>query len=188
MTKVLVCGLGGIGSYFIQHIDRLIDSKQINDYSFTCFDDDVVENKNILYQNFEPGDIGMLKTTALQFKFLNINYKTKRVDFNDLIQYNLIILCADNNLIRRQTYDAFITNKIPFIDARANGKTVGIFSSATNNYLSTIDTSSTSQSCQNPFQIEKKQIEFGNVIIAAILTQIVLNFTRTIVLYTPNHL
>lgn len=177
--RVLVCGCGGIGSYFAQHVDRLIDTHQIKDVTFTFFDDDKVEKKNILYQNFLPKHIGCLKTKALEFEYLNIAFEAKRIGIAQLINHDLIVLCADNNLIRRDAYSAFKKQNIPFIDARANGKMVGIFSSDTPDYLDTIDSSSEGQSCQNPFQIAKEEIEYGNVIIAAILAQCILTYVRT---------
>jgi molybdopterin/thiamine biosynthesis adenylyltransferase len=177
--KVAVIGCGGIGSYFAEHINRLIDTQQIKDFSFTFFDDDKVEKKNILYQNFLPKHIGSFKTDALEFECLNLNFEKKRISRDNLRGYDLVILCADNNLIRREAYEAYTLWKVPFIDARANGKTVGIFSSMTPNYLNTIDSSSESQSCQNPFQIAKQEIEFGNVIISAVLAQNVLTYVRT---------
>ena len=177
--KVAVIGCGGIGSYFAEHIDRLIDLKQIEGYNFTFFDDDIVEKKNILYQNFKPRDINDKKTSALEFRFLNINFDPRRVSNKDLLMYDLVILCADNNLIRREVYALYDSKQIPFIDSRANGRTIGLFSSNTVDYLNTIDSSSNSTSCQNPFQIEKEQIEFGNVVIAAALAQSVLTYIRT---------
>lgn len=177
--NITICGCGGIGSYLAQHVDRLLELKQINKTSkYTFFDDDIVEHKNILYQNFEESDINDKKTTALSFKFFNISFKTKRLTYEDLTASNLIVLCADNNIIRREAYNNWKTNGIPFIDARANGRAIGIFSSDTNDYLNTIDNSSESSSCQNPFQLINKEIEYGNVIIAAYLAQCLLNFER----------
>lgn len=176
--KVAVIGCGGIGSYFAEHVDRLIDLKQITGTDFIFFDDDEVEKKNIMYQNFEPGDIGSKKTAALEFRFLNLGFKDQRATLKDLLGFDLIILCADNNIIRREAFKALEKCGTPFIDARANGKTIGIFSSDTPDYLSTIDNSTESQSCQNPFQIAKEEIEFGNVVIAAVLAQTLLTYIR----------
>jgi len=177
--KCACIGCGGIGSFFAQHINRLIDCKQISGVNFVFYDDDKVEKKNILYQNFLPKNIGSLKTEALEFEYLNIAFEAKRIALTNLKGFDLIVLCADNNLIRRETYEAHRRWGIPFIDARANGRTVGIFSSDTVDYLNTIDSSTESQSCQNPFQIAKEEIELGNVIIAAVLAQTVLSYTRT---------
>lgn len=180
--NICVVGCGGIGSYFAEHIDRLIELEQLNydDCKFTFFDDDKVEKKNMLYQNFGPEDIDSPKIEALRMRYFNINFKNKRVDFNDInSKFDLIILCADNNKIRREAYKLWKENDTPFIDSRANGKAIGIFSSDTDNYLNTIDDSDESFSCQNPFQIEKKQIEYGNVVIAAVLAQTMLGYYRT---------
>ena len=176
--KACVVGCGGIGSYFAEHIDRLIEIKQIKNWSFHFHDDDIVEKKNILYQNFDPADIDSQKTEALSMRFFNLNFVNKRLTQKDLKPYDLCILCADNNLIRREAYTAWVEWKIPFIDSRANGKTIGIFSSDTDNYKKTIDSSSKGTSCQNPFQIEKQEIEFGNVVIAAALAQCTLEYIR----------
>lgn len=177
--NVCVVGCGGIGSYFAQHIDRLIKLKQIKDMNFTFFDDDIVEFKNMLYQNFETCDIDSNKTEALEMKYFNISFKNKRVNREDLSKYDLVILCADNNIIRHDAWNNWTNNNIPFIDSRANGKTVGIFSSNTSNYTDTLSNSNESTSCQNPFQIEKKEIEYGNVVIASVLAQGVLTYGRT---------
>lgn len=176
--NVLICGCGGIGSYLAQHLDHLIDIKQIKNMSFTFYDDDIVELKNILYQNFESKDIDSDKITALSYKYFNINFEKKRLDINDLADTDLIILCADNNKIRREAYDNWKINKIPFIDSRANGRAIGIYSSDTLNYENTLSKDNKPSSCQNPFQIARKEIEYGNVVIASILAQIILNYSR----------
>jgi molybdopterin/thiamine biosynthesis adenylyltransferase len=179
MDKVCVIGCGGIGSFLAQHLDKLIELKQITNKKFNFFDDDIVELKNILYQNFETSDIDSQKTEALSFKFPNLNFSNKRLKFHDLASFNMIILCADNNVIRNEAHEAYKKLGIPFIDARANGKAIGIFSSDTENYLDTIDDSTGSTSCQNPFQIQKKEIEYGNVIVASMLAQCILSHDRT---------
>lgn len=176
--KIAVIGCGGIGSYLASHLDRLIELKQITGHEFTFFDDDKVEKKNILYQNFEPRDIDSLKTEALEMRYLNVEFKAKRCELDDLKGYGLVILCADNNKIRREAHENWILRRTPFIDSRANGKVIGIFSSETPNYLNTIDKSSEGRSCQNPFQIAKQEIEYGNVIVAAALAQCILEYTR----------
>lgn len=176
--KVGVIGCGGIGSYFAQHIDKLLELKQLPSFKFTFFDDDKVETKNILYQNFEPKDIDSTKVEALELRYLNISFVEKRCSLEDLSKFDLVVLCADNNVIRKAAYENFIQNGIPFIDARANGKVIGIYSSDTVDYMKTIDDSTQAQSCQNPFQIAREEIEYGNVIVAAALAQCIINYAR----------
>lgn len=179
MISCKVIGCGGIGSYLAYHLDKLIELNQIKDMKFKFYDDDVVELKNILYQNFKSSDIDSLKTKALSMRYFNIDFCNKRLDHTDLEDCDLAILCADNNIIRRHAWNTWERHKIPFIDSRANGRAVGIFSSNTPKYLSTISNDTKPSSCQNPFQLAKKEIEYGNVVIASILAQVVLNYSRT---------
>lgn len=175
--KILGIGCGGIGSYICQHLDRLIDLEQISG-KFKFFDDDIVELKNILYQNFRTSDIDSKKTEALSLRYVNLSFYPKRVTKDQMNDYDLILLCVDNNSTRQEAFEVFQEKGTPFIDARANGKVFGLFSSETLNYLATLGTSKESSSCQNPFQIAKKQIEYGNVIVAALMAQAVLNYMR----------
>ena len=175
---VKVIGCGGIGSFLAYHIDNLIEIKQINDMKFTFFDDDQVELKNILYQNFKAKDIDSLKTEALGLRYFNVDFETKRLDLDDLKSADLIVLCADNNTIRKQAWENWLKNKKPFIDSRANGRAIGIFSSDTKDYEKTLSDDMKPSSCQNPFQLAKKEIEYGNVVIASILAQAILTYSR----------
>jgi len=177
--KVLIIGAGGIGSYFVATIDNLIDNNQFDEnWKFTCVDDDEVELKNIRYQNFKPGQIGDKKVNALEDRYINLEYDIKRVTYDNLKTYNLIVICADNNIIRKEAWKAWINDKIPFIDSRSNGRAIGIYSSNTEDYLSTISDSDESFSCQFPYQLAKNEIELGNRIVAQILAQTVLNYSR----------
>jgi len=180
--KIAVIGCGGIGSFLAGHINKLIEAHQLAD-EFTFFDDDIVETKNILYQNFESGDVDDNKTEALSFKYPMIShFKNKRIEtVQELKDFALIVLCADNNKIRRLTYDAVTKSygTSAFIDVRSNGKTCGVFSSETENYLSTISDDDSSHSCQYPYQLAKKEIEMGNVIVASIGAAAILQFSRT---------
>lgn len=176
--KIAVIGGGGIGSYFAMYINKLVETDQLLRHDFTFFDDDVVEQKNVLYQNFDMVDVNQYKTEALAIRYLALNYKRKRITDADLHGFNLVILCADNNKIRREAFKVWTENKIPFIDARSNGSACGIYSSDTENYLDTIDNSDDSYSCQYKYQLDKKEVELGNVIISGILAQCVLNYAR----------
>jgi len=177
--KILIIGAGGIGSYLISTIDNLIDNDQFpKNWKFNVVDDDKVELKNIRYQNFEVSDIGSKKVDAMEERYLNLDYEDIRVSLNDLVSYDLIVICADNNIIRKQAYRNWKYDNVPFIDARSNGRAVGLYSSETKEYLSTISDSDESFSCQFPYQLEKNEIELGNRIIAEVLAQALLNYHR----------
>lgn len=177
--RVLVIGAGGIGSFFVATMDNLIDNNQFNDdWEFTVVDDDVVELKNIRYQNFEPSHIDETKVEALEDRYLNLEYEVARVGLDDLAEYDLVIICADNNVIRKHAWKNWTDNGIPFIDSRSNGRGVGLYTNNTENYTDTLADTDESFSCQFPYQLEKNEIELGNRIIAQILAQAVLNYAR----------
>ena len=53
--KIMIIGAGGIGSFLIPLLDKT------GLYNITVFDPDVVEVKNITYQNFTESDVEKLK-------------------------------------------------------------------------------------------------------------------------------
>lgn len=178
--KIKIIGCGGIGSYLAHHIDKLIELEQLDKSDkYIFYDDDTVEFKNMLYQNFDTSDVDSNKTDALALKYYNITFETQRLDQKDLEEADLVVLCADNNKIRKEAWKAYEEKGIKFIDSRANGRAIGIFSSDTDNYLNTISDDEKPSSCQNPFQLAKKEIEYGNVVVAAALAQTLLNYKRT---------
>ena len=187
--NTLIIGAGGIGSYFAATLDNLIQNDQFgDDWDFTMVDDDTVELKNIKYQNFVSSDIEEYKVDALEERFLEIEYDIKRVDGDDLNTFDLIIICADNNLIRKAVYKNFADYNIPFIDSRSNGRAIGIYSSDTADYLGTLSDSDENFSCQFPYQLAKNEVELGNRIVADILAQKLLTYKRTNNLPTDSNL
>ena len=61
--EVLIIGCGGIGSYLIPLLDKT------GLYKLTVFDPDIVELKNITYQNFEENEIGENKAKTLRDRY-----------------------------------------------------------------------------------------------------------------------
>ena len=59
--KIMIIGTGGIGSFLIP----LLDKTKL--YRITAFDPDIVEVKNLTYQNFEMREIEEKKVKALLF-------------------------------------------------------------------------------------------------------------------------
>ena len=57
--KILIIGAGGIGSFLIPLLDKT------GLYRITVFDPDIVEKKNISYQNFEIKDIDEKKIDVM---------------------------------------------------------------------------------------------------------------------------
>lgn len=190
MKKVLVVGVGGIGSRFMYEIVKLIEAGQIpNDYIFTMVDDDIVDKKVILYQNFTVEDIGKHKAQALKTrwsKYLQV-YKAevKRVEnLQDYLDagYDFIICCVDGSSFRRSMFELWDTAKFKFIDMRAEGTAVALFTSHENNttesLVNTVKTDKEDMSCQMQYELEQGIIQQGNKIIATIGSQVFLQMIR----------
>lgn len=180
--NIFVAGAGGIGSYTVQFLNKLVEHNQLTKVdNIFCYDFDKVEKKNIPYQNFDTGDINSYKTDALMWRYFKIKYITKAFDpYKEKInQDDLIVLAVDNNVVRKQVFEYCITNGIKFIDGRCSGGVIGLFSSDSKDYLSTLSESTGSSSCQFPYAVSLNEFDNGNIIIAAILSQKILQYYRS---------
>ena len=70
MKKVMIIGTGGIGSFLIPLLDR------VGLYDIDAFDSDIVEEKNLSYQNFEKSDVGKKKVESLGLVIISTNNHT----------------------------------------------------------------------------------------------------------------
>ena len=111
MKKVMIIGAGGIGSNLIPILSR------IGTYDITVYDPDTVEEKNITYQNFKIGEVGMKKAKVKGEPYAVL---TK----NQLKGYDLIVCCVDNLAARRLLYDY----DKPWLDLRAQGRSCVLIS------------------------------------------------------------
>lgn len=177
--NILVVGCGGIGSYLIQEVENLSRQGQINS-EITISDFDIVELKNIKYQNFKNSDIGKEKAVVLGDRYL-FNSVRKIKNEDDLEEYELFIICVDNAETRKLITDyCYKTNKY-FIDLRSEGRALAVFTSeiSKKDYNKTIDLNDKeSKSCQLAFELEDNIIQEGNKIVAMIGSQLLLNYLR----------
>jgi len=112
MKKVMIIGTGGIGSFLIPLLDR------VGLYNIVAYDADIVEQKNLSYQNFSPEDVGEKKVHALE-KRHKIDAQPYLVLTEKQIQgYDLVVCCADNLDVRRLIYNS----DVPWLDLRAQGR------------------------------------------------------------------
>jgi len=181
--KIGIIGLNGIGSYFVRSLNEALkkDIKgfdDINPYDIDLIDFDTIEEKNLTYTIYEVEHIGMKKVNVLA-EIIGYKAVDKKVEtFEDIKNYDFLILCVDNNKVRNIVYDS----NIPFLDLRAKGK--GILAYLTQKQLDdgeyknlTID-DGTQASCQYDVDVEEKDIEFGNKIIAEIGLQIFKDYLK----------
>ena len=182
--SVLIIGGGGIGSYICKNIFDMVLKNQINeDITFCVADFDAVEKKNVLYQNFEASDVLKNKAEVIAKKYAFIPLNKKVESFNDLRGYDCIICCVDNFISRRLLFEYAEQNpNLYWIDLRSEGRNIAYWTKHKANtltkLLSTLREESGSRSCQLKYKLDKKIIDFGNVIIASIGTQLLLNWLR----------
>ena len=90
MKKVMIIGAGGIGSNLIPILSR------IGTYDITVYDPDTIEEKNITYQNFKIGEVGMKKANVMR-KYPKVKGEPYAVlTKSQLKGYDLIVCCVDN--------------------------------------------------------------------------------------------
>jgi PRTRC genetic system ThiF family protein len=115
--EIIVIGAGGTGGYLIRDLARFLYSveKRIDngklDISILVYDGDIVEEKNILRQNFMPQDIGQNKAEVMATRHTrafgtNISYNAEM--FTSAFMRHLtdkkriFVGCVDNNAGRRE--------------------------------------------------------------------------------------
>ncbi len=120
MRKVLVIGAGGIGSFIIPLLDK------IGLYNITVADPDIVERKNIPYQNFNEENINALKVQVMadNYKSVLTGIKYPILTESQMKGYDLVICCVDNLGLRRTLYNT----SLKWLDLRAQGRNAALVS------------------------------------------------------------
>ena len=65
MKKIMIIGAGGIGSFLIPLLSKVGTDR----YTITVYDPDIVEEKNLTYQNFRKTEIGNNKALCMQKRY-----------------------------------------------------------------------------------------------------------------------
>lgn len=179
--KILVIGCGGIGSYLAGQVYRLIMKGQIDGCLVTLADPDSVEVKNIKYQDFDKKDVLENKAKVLGKRFGFCNHPKRINDETELTEYDMIVCCVDNSGTRKLVYDYCYKNGKPYIDLRSNGRNICYFTQADDQKEVTKLLGEISQegtSCQIKAELDAGIIQNGNVIVATIGSQLILNWLR----------
>ena len=171
MRKIMIIGAGGIGSFLVSFLDR------IGLYDITIYDDDLVENKNLTYQNYGLSDVGDKKVDAIVRKSFNVTGEPYFVLVKEqLANYDLIVCCADNLAVRRLLYKEGhgedIENK--WLDLRSQGRNAALISYKTDPTLmdSMLEGPEGSFSCQGTdWEGEAEGIDAMHIAIAGAATQ-----------------
>ena len=120
MRKILIIGTGGIGSFLVQFLDK------VKLYDITVADPDIVEQKNLTYQNFTKGHVGQNKASVMMDSYESVNSFSKYpiLTQKQMNGYDLIICCVDNLGVRRTLYNT----SLKWLDLRAQGRNCALVS------------------------------------------------------------
>ena len=119
--KILIIGAGGIGSFLIPVLDR------VGLYNITVADPDVVETKNLPYQNFGHGHVSLNKAIVMKDTYNKSVLRAIKYPIlteKQMQGYDLVICCVDNLSVRRTLYNT----SIKWLDLRAQGRNAALVS------------------------------------------------------------
>ena len=126
MTKSLaIIGAGGINSWFSSHLSEVLTTFD-KDIFVKIFDDDVVEEKNILRsnQNFKTEDLMEQKEEVLGKRY-NFDFETTFITEDNIDEklkpFTDVILGVDNNKTRKIVYEYCHKTGKYLLDLRAQG-------------------------------------------------------------------
>ena len=179
MKKIAFIGAGGINSWAFKHLIEMSKTFDKQELLYICiFDDDVVEEKNILRssQDYTVEDLMMPKAEVLgkRYKYLYQNERITKENLSRLDNFTDIILGVDNNKTRQILYEYALEKKKYLLDMRAQGTIMSFIvidhkkdmSYYNEKYFSNEMVMERVGSCQLKVDIEKDHIENGNKIIA----------------------
>ena len=181
MNTIGIIGCGGINSWLLHHLHDLMGAFFVKDDIYIkIFDDDLVEEKNLLRgnQNFTINDLMQSKAKVLGERYkmdFEETFITKD-NITTLEPFKIIILGVDNNKTRQMVYEYCLTHKIFLIDLRAQGtqimyvvvngnKPIDYYNAK---YFNNEQLMERVGSCQLQQDIQNDHVECGNKIIAHI--------------------
>lgn len=179
--KIAVVGLNGIGSYFVRGLSELIKKDvagldKINVMGIDLFDDDTIEEKNFAYTIYDIEHLGRNKAEVLSEMTGYTARAEKITSAEQLSEYDLVILAVDNNEVRNIAYNS----GVKFLDLRAKGKGIMAYLSQKDDadYLELTKDDGQKGGCQYARDIEEKTIEVGNIVVANIGLQFLIDYLR----------
>jgi D-arabinose 1-dehydrogenase-like Zn-dependent alcohol dehydrogenase len=166
MRKILIIGTGGIGSFLTQFLDK------VGMYNITVADPDIVEAKNLTYQNFSRGHVGQNKASVMMDSYESVEHFSKYPVLTEkqMQGYDLVICCVDNLGVRRTLYNT----SLKWLDLRAQGRNAALVSHKADPkmYDMLLAGDDRSYSCQgDSWDGTNKNVHFMQVAIAGIGAQ-----------------
>jgi molybdopterin/thiamine biosynthesis adenylyltransferase len=185
IKSIAIAGAGGIGSNLLAILfDYGFNRKQFNyaDFDIVIYDDDTVDLKNLLHQNFKLDDIGKHKVSVLEDKYVVTGIR-KRMTENDFKKYDLVFSCVDSMPFRKSLYEygwSKPKDKLFWIDGRCTSRQGAMFNSdiPKEQLLPYIDDSEAEGGCLLAYEKEQNISHTLPTIVAAMMVQTFLNKLR----------
>jgi len=180
MRKIALVGAGGINSHAAKFLSELFMKVNIDDYFVQVFDNDIVEEKNIIggNQNFDEDDLMEQKAESIakKYGFMFENDFITEENISLLDMFDDIILGVDNNKTRKLLYKYCLEKNKYLLDMRAQGTQVAFFvldHTKDMEYYNKLhfaneEVMNRKGSCQLRVDMENDHIEMGNFGIACI--------------------
>ena len=167
-----IVGLGGVGSWLAAFLSPV--KSEFSD--IYVVDGDTVEDKNLLYANFEAKDVKKNKAKAIakRYGFKPITrFIESPQDLKEFSMDTLYAICVDDITTRALIYRSAIN----WLDCRAEGKRYQVFtplSKTVEQFMSAKEPWKRGSCQRDPY----KRIDFGHVQAAAVAAQLILDYVR----------
>ncbi len=117
--RVVVAGVGNIGSFLVAHLARMPNLAQV-----TIIDRDVYEDRNLSQQDIQPGDVGRAKAQVQAHRLRRLNrslqVRALNMDLHDVplgeLRADVLLGCLDSLEGRRVMNQAAWRLGVPWID------------------------------------------------------------------------
>jgi molybdopterin/thiamine biosynthesis adenylyltransferase len=184
IKKIAVAGCGGIGSHLIHRLfDFGVNRNQFpfTDYTIDVYDDDAVDLKNLLHQNFEEGDVNESKAKIMANRYA-VNGKVQLMTKADFKNYDLIFCCVDSMVFRTELYKWSWEsgNKTFWIDGRCESRMGAVFNKSIpqKKLEDMLSDSQERTGCLLKYEKENNISHAMPIVVSAVMLQVFLNYIR----------
>lgn len=184
IKKIAIAGAGGLGSHLAGFLfDYGVNRNQFDFIGMTIdqFDDDTVDKKNLLHQNFSESDLNKPKVACMADRYM-VTPHQRMMTKDDFKNYDLIFSCVDSMVFRKELYEYCWNNKnSPFwIDGRCESRQAALFTKdAPREKLEQMLSDSKERTgCLRKYEKENDISHFTPIIVAARMAQVFLNYQR----------
>lgn len=183
IKRIGIAGQGGIGSWLSHLLFEYGVNRGQFDYvncKITLYDNDSIDNGNLLHQNFEMKHIGKNKAQVNADRYV-CDFKKQEMTVEDFKKFDLVFSCVDSMVFRKALYEYGWENpEFHWIDGRCNSTTCGVFHSGMpkEKLLSYLDDSEARGSCLLEYEKTNKISHVSPLIVASMMTQNFLNLMR----------